>query len=237
MKETSPAEFDEAIVSKIKLCVFSGSQPTSSEAALMYEKAYILWKEVWGHVINVEMGKSTRLFSDEISKQSKIVSLFFDNIAVGVAFYKIRDLDSIVSLDDSFFRFWPQDSINKLKALSSKRISLASNFTVHPDFRKSRMGICWKGLLLQSFVNEFAMEEEAEVMTTAARKIRSNEKLCFKHGATVLSHDIPYLTLDGLPIDGEIADLVVWDKRGDKILQSNNQLSLAVWNSRLNLNK
>lgn len=67
-------------------------------------------------------------------------------------------------------------------------------------------------------------------MVTAARKVRSNEKLCQSLGAQLLEGNVPYIQ-DGTPIKGEIADLLYWPRNIVIDLGSEelNQLIERIW--------
>lgn len=192
----------------LRLSIFSGQDPWESPDPDR-ETTFRCWSSVWGEVFSKEMGLEKKLFSDDFSRQDAIVSLLFGSRCVGLAMIRMVPLHSELTFQDSFFRFWTPDALRKVSDLArGNPIALASSFTVHPDFRGKDQDVNWKALLLALFLEKFK-STGAPVMVTAARKIRSNEKLCQSLGAELLDGDVPFV-LDGAPVPGEIADLLYW---------------------------
>lgn len=216
-----------------ELYVFRGT-PTNEAHLGAYLKAFDCWKEVWEKVYREEMKLSHAHFSDDFLRQDEIIALFTEGKCVGMAFMRFCDLSLRPFQQDSYFRYWPQDKIEEVLRMGS-RVSLASYFTVHPDFRQMREPICWKELLLSLFIDAYC-EHDVDIMITAARKLRSNEKLCQKLNAKVLAENVPF-TIDGKEV-GELTDLVFWP-RAKIALKSEPMEALRkeIWNKRITANE
>lgn len=200
----------------------------------IYHQTYLCWKEVWEAVYQQEMKVNHQFYADDFLRQDQVISLFNRGQCVGMAFVRMINLSLMPVSQDSFFRFWPKAETDKVLSLTPD-IFIASYFTVHPAFRKNE-DLCWKTLLLSLFLDNF-MRSDSQVMITAARKVRSNEKLCFKLGAKPLSLNVPYL-LDGQKINNEIADLIYWDKTPIILEdQSLNSLRKTLWNKRIEIDQ
>jgi hypothetical protein len=194
----------------IRLSVFPGNSLVQ-ESSQDREISYRCWKSVWGEVFQKEMQLDKTIYSDEFSRQDIIVSLFSQERCVGLAMIRLLPLDSELSFEDSFFRFWTAASLKKVSHLTQNSpLALASAFTVHPDFRGRSNSINWKSLLLALFLEKF-LTTEGQIMITAARKLRSNEKLCQKLGAQLIEANVPYVQ-NGRQIKGELADLLYWPR-------------------------
>lgn len=200
----------------------------------IYEKTYLCWKSVWADVYKAEMGQDHQFYSDDFQRQDQIIALFSEDKCVGMAFVRHVDFDSLVVHNDSCFRYWPEDSIKEIIRLSTK-VAIASYFTVHHDFRKSKLGICWKTLLLSLFVKNF-LNTSSEIMITAARKKKSNEKLCYKLGAKAISTSVPYWIEGHKQVNEESVDIIYWNKK-PLVLEDDhlNLISLKIWKSRIDL--
>jgi hypothetical protein len=219
----------------LQLYILSGSNINPNYRDI-YEKTYICWKEVWQYVYESEMKQNHKFFSDDFQRQEEIISLFAGNSCVGMAFVRSADLSLKPVREDSCFRFWPQDSMENILSLSPN-IAIASYFTIHQDFRKMKLGLCWKTLLLALFVQNFH-ESQSDIMVTAARKIKSNEKLCYKLGAKPISSSLPYWIDDEKQVNEETADIVYWDKTPltiDDLLISS--LKERIWENKINAKK
>lgn len=200
-----------------KLFVFRGR--TSSPPLPEHGLAYRCWKETWQKVHREEMRVDHVLYSDDFSRQDIIVALFSGGACVGSAFMRFSNPAEGVCREDSYFRFWPPEAMNMiLEMTGGRQLVLASYFTIAQEFRNKRDGICWKSLLLSLFLEKF-LTLDAGIMITAARKMKSNEKLCLSLGAELIAPDIPFF-INGKIIPGETADLVFWKKNNTHSLTS-----------------
>lgn len=217
----------------IRLSVFPGKS-SLDDFQDDRERSFRCWKFVWDDVFNKEMKLKKNLFSDEFSRQDLVVSLFHQNNCVGLAMIRIVPLNSEMTYEDSFFRFWTPKSLKKVSDLcaGNSSLALASAFTIHPEFRRKREGLDWKSLLLALYLETF-LTTDAQILITAARKNRSNEKLCQNFGARLIEEDIAY-TQDGSLVQGEIADLLYWPRDPSLDLGSEdlNDLKNSIWVNR-----
>lgn len=215
----------------LQLYLLSGSK-IDHHYREIYEKTYICWKEVWQHVYESEMQQNHKFFSDDFQRQEKIISLFAGSRCVGMAFVRSIDLSLLSVREDSCFRYWPQESLENILQLSSN-IAIASYFTIHQEFRKMKLGVCWKTLLLSLFVQNFH-ESQTDIMVTAARKMKSNEKLCYKLGAKPIASSLPYWIEDEKQVNEETVDIIYWDKTPlkleDPLLMS---LKKRIWENKI----
>lgn len=174
-----------------------------------YQKSYESWKQVWQDVESQEMGlPHSYFYSDDFTRQDHIISLFTGTTCIGLAFMREVNLNINCIREDSAFRFWPPEELDQLKQKYSKLI-IATSFTITQEFR--RTNIEWKTLFLSLFLDYFG-ELHHQIMITAARKIKSNEKLCYQLGGMPLRRDVPFKTKSGQSIRNEIADLLYWKK-------------------------
>lgn len=200
------------------------------------ELAYRCWRSVWVEVFQDEMKLEQRLYSDDFTRQEIIVSLFFGGSCVGLAMIRLLPVNSERTFDDSFFRLWTPESLKEISRLSGDSpLALASSFTLHPEFRGRSQFINWKTLLLALFLEKF-LGTEARIMVTAARKKRSNEKLCQSLGARLLERDVSFHR-EGHKIASETADLLYWPRNLFLDLGSSelNELKNQIWLNRSDL--
>lgn len=214
-----------------QLYIFNGSHPEVDNTIL--EKTYFCWKNSWEHVFKYEMNQDHKIFSDDFTRQDEIVTLFYKNNCIGVAFKRKVDLSLITIREDSCFRFWPSDELDKLMKISSQ-ITIASYFTISSEFRSKTLGVCWKTLFLSLYVENF-IHSESDLMVTAARKMKSNEKLCYLLGAKPLVTSIPYKTHDSKTVGNESVDILFWDKNKTSQVESEvENFKNIVWKNKIN---
>lgn len=220
----------EILPADFKLFILPGNM-RRPEYREIYQEAYGCWKEIWDKVYKEEMKYTRKCHSDDFSRQEQIVTIFSGGKCAGLAMVRFIDLGLGPALEDSYFRFWPPETLKKVLGMT-EQVAVASFFTVHPDFRQMKTGFCMKTLLLSLFLENFN-HSQADIMITAARKVTSNEKLCSKLGSKVLTEKIPYL-IDGHPVPNEIADLIYWEKKS--VGPVNEQLEFlkkSLWKNRV----
>lgn len=218
----------------VRLEIFSGHTPLPENRA-SYERAYRCFRDVWKEVYEQEMKLNRTPFSDDFTRQNFIVTLQTREETVGLAFIRTVDLGLSLYAEDSFFRFWTQEGLAMTRKLSGDRpTALASYFTVARRFRNNAYGVCWKSLLLALFLEKFR-ELGPQIMITAARKRKHNEKLCYQLGAFPIELNVPF-TIDGKMIDQEIGDLIYWHR--DNIPAISPDLEIIkeqLWQKRIDL--
>ncbi|MFA5583119.1 MAG: hypothetical protein WDA09_02805 [Bacteriovoracaceae bacterium] len=214
---------------KLQLKVFGHHIFLSEEDKKYYQIAYESWKQVWQDVQQQEMGlKETSFYSDEFTRQDHIIALFDRDNCVGIAFMREIDLDLNCIKEDSSFRFWPKTQLLSLNK-KQNRIVIATSFTITPQYRRGE--IEWKTLFLSLYLDYFS-QLQTSIMVTAARKVKSNEKLCYQLGAKPLMRNVPFTTKSGSYIENEIADLLYWEKNTLSLLDKYLQyLRNQVWSS------
>lgn len=188
------------------LKVFTQLQTHSAEDQIYLEQAYQAWREVWCDVFNNEMGLNTALYSNDFSRQTYVMALFQNQQCIGVAFMREIDFRSQIAVDDSYFRFWPQEVLEELKNKHQK-VMIASNFTITHAFRRSRE-FEWKTLFFALY-KDFYNTLDAKFMITAARKLKANEKLCYDVGGVCLMKDVAYKS-EGSATTQETTDILYW---------------------------
>lgn len=193
----------------LHLKVFGHHQNLKTEDQHYYQLAYESWKQVWLEVQKNEMGiASGHFYSDDFTRQDHIISLFDKKKCIGVAF--MREINPHIKCitEDSSLRFWPY--LLDLLPTTQSKIIMATSFSITPAYRKGE--IEWKTLFLSLYLDYFSLLE-ANIMITAARKVKSNEKLCYQLGGEVLKKNVPFTTKSGDYIEYEIADLLFWTKK------------------------
>lgn len=110
-------------------------EPRTAEGPL-FERAYVLWRDAWTATFR-ELEGITRIDSDEFTRQDEIGVLVRDQSCVSVTGVRWLDLSRPTSIDDSYFRVWPEESLRRLAAA---RVGISSNTVVSPE---------WRGCLLE----------------------------------------------------------------------------------------
>ena len=192
--------------SQYKLKIFSNVHQVSEQDRPYLECAYQAWREAWLDVFHNKMGLNASLYSNDFSRQTYVMALFEKRECIGVAFMREVDFRSKIAVDDSYFRFWPEDILEELR-IKHQKVMIASNFTITQAYRRNR-SFEWKTLFFALY-KDFYNTLDAHLMITAARKLRANEKLCYDVGGICWTRDVPYKS-EGAQATEELTDILFW---------------------------
>lgn len=190
-----------------------------------YQQAYQCWRSVWNQALKEEMNVMDDLYSDNFSRQSLVAVLFYDNQPASLVTLNYCDLNDPVSLDDSYFKVWPELAMRKVKKEGSK-ILISGNLTVNFNFRRKAYGVCWKKLIF-SFLVRYLKSSPFDAVLGTPRLERSVEKACYQTGAHSIHKDLPYT------IEGQRIDLISWHRNLNVAIIDPEIWSLVnyVWNN------
>lgn len=205
----------------LQLYVFSGRGHLEQEQHY-YEKCYETWKNIWKQTF-LELDGNDKLYSDNFTRQDKILGLFYKDVCVAVAGLRTSNFLFKNSEDDSIFSSWNMDAIAKLIKEGS-RVMVCSNLAVHPDYRgEISYGLTLKNLITYLATKQF-LESDCDSMAGTARVNRGANKVAYSNGA----HLIQKSEMHGVEVDlvafykselinrvGDLKGDSIWNKRID----------------------
>ncbi len=211
----------------LTLKIFKFGQELTIQDLKYYNVAYETWKNTWEDVYNEEMQLNTRLYSNDFTRQAYVVALFQGHQCVGLAFMREVNFRLHATKEDSYFRFWPKQTLDDIEKKESQ-IIIASFFTIAPNYRKSKT-VEWKTLFLSLYLDYFNTLQSA-IMVTAARKLKSNEKLCYDLGAISIQNNLHYMS-EQSNTTAETVDLLYWKRNVTFSLKDSNLQTLreSIW--------
>ncbi|MDZ4676582.1 MAG: hypothetical protein SGI74_03650 [Oligoflexia bacterium] len=152
-----------------------------------YQSAYKLWKDVWTETI-YELDGHKNIFSDDFTRQDEIGALFDGSECIMLSFFKMVDLNLTAHRDDSYFKVWPKDIIDKL-IVNNKPVLIGSNITASQSFRGKHFGLSTKDLLMGLLIKRL-QHTPAGAMTGTMRNNRGMHECAYRHGATPLKQGL-----------------------------------------------
>lgn len=156
-----------------------------------YNEVYGHWRDLWSKTFEQEFNDGNFLYSNEFTRQDEVVALYYDGELAGLCCLRAVDFNEISTEHDSYFKKWPEITLHKLLK-HGKRILICSQLTVTPAFRKNRLGISWKDLLVAVSARRL-LETGCDAMVGAVRRMRGMEKATYRSGFIPLAQDLPYL--------------------------------------------
>ncbi|MEN0058360.1 MAG: hypothetical protein AAGB31_05960 [Bdellovibrio sp.] len=203
-----------------------GSQPLK-EFNEIHKQIYKCWHEVWEKTFE-ELKIEKKVYSDAFTRQDYVGALFFQNICVGMSFFRWAHRERDDFSRDSYFENWQAQHLDVLCS-QGPDIIVCSNYTLHPLARGNQLGLSTKDLLLGMIVETF-LNSQAHAMTGAVRKSRKVNEVCSRWGATEIDQDIP----SGY---GDMVDIMAFFKDQVRNHPRHELKALAedLWNERLHI--
>jgi hypothetical protein len=132
-----------------------------------------------------EVDPELRLRSDVFLTQREVSAVFHGDCPVGLMMYDFRDLRMKAHRDMSYFKHYPSDVLEHLLAEGQEEVMMTGQLTVHPDWRKSKIGPFMSDVLMGLSVKRF-VDSSASIKLACTRNDRGIQNLCYRFGAVPL---------------------------------------------------
>jgi hypothetical protein len=99
--------------------------------------------------------------------------------------YDFRDLRMKAHRDLTYFQHYPSDVLEHLLAQGQEEVMMTGQLTVHPDWRKNKIGPFMSDVLMGLSVKRF-VNSPASVKLAFTRNDRGIQNLCYRFGAIPL---------------------------------------------------
>lgn len=158
-----------------------------------FDLTFDLWKSVWKETFE-KMSGPEYLPSDNFTRQSEVLALFFEGKPIALVCHRIVDLKSRSSIEDSYFRVWPEDSKRELLQLG-KNCVLGSQISIAPQYRKLFSNLPTKQII--SYLSLYHLKDQGfDVVVGMMRADKGMEEVFYQSGARCLAkkqmyYDIP----------------------------------------------
>jgi GNAT superfamily N-acetyltransferase len=149
-----------------------------------YERAYAFWHTMWQSTFR-EVNADVELHSDVFLMHDEASVVLLGDQPVGLMLYDYRDLRVAAHRDISFFTHYPPDTLEALQAQGVCQVMLAGQLTVHPDWRRRRVGPFMSEALVSLALRRF-LSSKADAMIAFTRNDRNTQELAYRRGARPL---------------------------------------------------
>lgn len=183
------SDFGDEEYNEIQAMTFAVAQTREQREPLC--SAYALWKQNWTEAYRElnQMRATDVAYGDNFSRQSLVLSLFFDRKCVATACLRSLDLTLSFHRDDSYLKDWPETFLEELSATG--KILILSGFTLDPKYRIKISGLP-SIYLFHSYIVHFFMQTSFQRMITISRNDVGINKLVRKYNANAIKENIPY---------------------------------------------
>lgn len=156
----------------------------------IHQKAFQCWHETWCDFHINEYHLVDKLASDDFTRQSEVLCIFYKGECAAITFFNDIDMDDKSACMDSYFSVWGE---NEFHALGKKgpNVTICSQFTVHKNFRGKNQNILWKDILFPMIMRLF-MEKNNSAMTGTMRVKKGMGNMAVENGGTMIVSNKAY---------------------------------------------
>ncbi len=168
----------------------------------LYKRAYQFWKKIFTATFKEVISSNYVLYSDEFLLQDQIGVLFSGKEIVGIISYSKIKTSSLVDMDRSYFKNYPNESIEYIKR-NFNEVFIISNLAVSPKNRKSISGTSYSSYLIGLGVKEF-LHSDCDTLITITRNDRKTHNSVGIFGGKTLSfHNVHNINSNVMSINKE----------------------------------
>jgi hypothetical protein len=122
-------------------CTFlPGKYPNGVPVPSLYNEVYRHWKTIWGDIFT-KAGSPASLNAENFLRQDAIIVLHRKEEIVGLLTSSFFNLSASPIFDHPYLRPFSEDLVQKLKNDGRGMVCTAEYLSVHPEFRKSLVGV------------------------------------------------------------------------------------------------
>ncbi len=183
-------------LNQLSVYVLNGKKKLNpKELHRVYDLSFRAWHDTWDKTYREDFHSVRKLTSDDFTRQDEVLVLLYRGECAALCFFSDANMDDQSALQDSYFKYWPENAINKLCAKGSD-VVICSQFTVCENFRKETLKTSfgdtpWK-VILSGLVAEYYMASGKDAMTGTMRVTKGMDKLTYTFGATPLVEKLEY---------------------------------------------
>jgi len=149
-----------------------------------YDKAYSFWLEMWRSTFS-EVHADINLQSDLFVAQREVSAIFLRDQVIALQMFDFRDLRLKAHRDLSYFQQIPSEVLTLLLDQGHQQIMRVGQMTVHPDWRRNRVGPFMSELLGSMAIHRY-LGSTVSVMIALTRNDRGMQDLGYRFGAVPL---------------------------------------------------
>lgn len=182
-----------------------------------------MWLSVWRESYNYFGWDPQQVRSDQWMRQDSILCLFENENPVALSFFDSKDTSYPIFKEDSYFRMWSNELLDKIKYFDEKeKLLVCSYFTLASEYRSNRATINYKQIFHALSLKYFC-ELNNEFMVGTMVKKSGMSDVSRKHGAEILAYDVEE--------KGLLVDLLYWkkSKMQNFIFPEINELVNQIW--------
>jgi hypothetical protein len=134
-------------VGDFQYLLLPGKCPPNASFSSLYNDVYDIWKSTWVDLFK-QSGALDELMADDFRRADIITVITYKGKVAACHFYSFFDIRQPVVRDLTYFTHFPQTAVDKLLERGADYCMSMEYLTVHPDCRKSKIGVSLASVLL-----------------------------------------------------------------------------------------
>ncbi len=207
----------------LKYVIFSGRNCPENYLG-EYNSVYKAWHKGW--VSTFEELKSEAIpTATDFLRQNIVGGVFHEDTVIGLQCYSFFQLGAQSHLDHSYFKTYPQQSLDALRVRGLTQLMTMEYLYVNPDWRRSLVGFSLADIICTLGLRIFKMTD-AQALISITRNQRKVNDMLYNKGA--------YPLCDELTLHNVGVDIICFEK--EKVVDNQTGLEASLteklWNQK-----
>ena len=169
-------------VTELEFSILTHEVPDN--AVKLYNNCFQLWKTLWNETFE-ELGEEKKVDADEFHVLNELCILHMGEIPIGLISIKWIDLLLEPTLSTSYFKSFPEETLEKLKQNDLNKVGGIGNLVFSKQYRRSNSNIPWAELLVGLCMKR-VFEAGGKSSLCYTRNNRGVDKLAYTYGGNAL---------------------------------------------------
>jgi hypothetical protein len=165
----------------ISCTLLPGKFTDANPVPTLYNAVYQYWKKTWAEFFQKAGSPASSLNLENFMRQSYIITLHREEKIVATLLSSIFNLSSFTTYDHPCIVPFPSDILNGLKTKGRGLCMTGEYLSVHPDYRKSLVGISMADVITGLLMNIFA-ERRIDIALAATVRDAKVDEICRQFG-------------------------------------------------------
>lgn len=168
------------ILKELSCTFLPGKFDCKQQVPNLYNEVYKAWRKIWKEIF-IAAGSPDSLNTESFLRQNIIFTLHHGDEIAGILTTTFFNLSALATFDHAYFRPFPTELIKSLESNPTGVLITSEYLSVHPDYRKSIVGVSLSEVLIGMVVRVLIQLNAKMLLGTAVRPAGVH-KSCKKFG-------------------------------------------------------
>jgi hypothetical protein len=174
----------------------------SKEWSWHMDQTYQFWHQIWQKSLS-QIDPEAKVFSDDFTRADQVGVLYYGNEPITLCLYTKHNLFNAQSVQDSYFKAWPKEVFEELKAQGHSEALICSHYTM--ALKRRSVGEFRLKEIVTAMINCVFQGSDAPILLATTRNSKGVNKMMYSIGCKPIAQNVVY--------HGEPADMMILHKQ------------------------